>query len=243
MLPSCGTLSHSDESCLLLELGCIFFHSWLTQYSVSPFLIRIMPARLPKRAGYICREIRPFIQYSMSGITDDPWMLSIVLIASPKFVPNVFNRGCSQRIRRLIHLDDALLWENLGNCPGTMTCSIIVLMTSRPSTAWWRHQMEKTFCVTGLLCGEFTGHRWIPRTKASDAELWYFDLRLNQQLIKQWRRRWFGTPPHWLCRHCIKGRAGIGTPPHPTPLFPKSVYYNQGNVFYRMYCNGGYRVW
>ena len=24
------------------------------------------------------------------------------------------------------------------------------------------------------LCGEFTGLRWIPRTKASDAELWYF---------------------------------------------------------------------
>ena len=29
------------------------------------------------------------------------------------------------------------------------------------------------FRVTGHLCGEFTGHRWIPRTKASDAELWY----------------------------------------------------------------------
>ena len=28
--------------------------------------------------------------------------------------------------------------------------------------------------VTGHLCGEFTGHRWIPRTKASDAELWCF---------------------------------------------------------------------
>ena len=27
------------------------------------------------------------------------------------------------------------------------------------------------FCVTGLLCGEFTGDRWITRTKASDAEL------------------------------------------------------------------------
>ena len=24
------------------------------------------------------------------------------------------------------------------------------------------------------LCGEFTGHRWIPRTKASDAEFWCF---------------------------------------------------------------------
>ena len=28
--------------------------------------------------------------------------------------------------------------------------------------------------VIGHLCGEFTGHRWIPRTKASDAELWCF---------------------------------------------------------------------
>ena len=27
------------------------------------------------------------------------------------------------------------------------------------------------FRVTGPLCGEFTGHRWIPRTKAGDAEL------------------------------------------------------------------------
>ena len=28
------------------------------------------------------------------------------------------------------------------------------------------------FCVAGLLCGEFTGHFWIPHVKASDAELW-----------------------------------------------------------------------
>ena len=27
------------------------------------------------------------------------------------------------------------------------------------------------FRVTGHLCGEFTGHRWIPHTKANDAEL------------------------------------------------------------------------
>ena len=30
------------------------------------------------------------------------------------------------------------------------------------------------FRVTGHLCGEFTGPRWIPRTKTSDAELWCF---------------------------------------------------------------------
>ena len=28
--------------------------------------------------------------------------------------------------------------------------------------------------VTGPLCGEFTGHRWITLIKTSDAELWYF---------------------------------------------------------------------
>ena len=30
------------------------------------------------------------------------------------------------------------------------------------------------FRVTGHLCGEFTGRRWIPRTEASDAEAWCF---------------------------------------------------------------------
>ena len=30
------------------------------------------------------------------------------------------------------------------------------------------------FRVTGPFCGEFTGHRWIPLTKASDAEPWCF---------------------------------------------------------------------
>ena len=30
------------------------------------------------------------------------------------------------------------------------------------------------FRVTGHFCGEFTGPRWLPRTKASDAKLWWF---------------------------------------------------------------------
>ena len=32
----------------------------------------------------------------------------------------------------------------------------------------------KNFRVTGHLCGESTGPRWIPHTKASDADLWCF---------------------------------------------------------------------
>ena len=46
----------------------------------------------------------------------------------------------------------------------------------RGTLSWWRHQMEKFFRVTGPLCGEFTGHRWIPLTMANDAELWWFFL-------------------------------------------------------------------
>ena len=30
------------------------------------------------------------------------------------------------------------------------------------------------FQITGPLCGEFTSHWWIPLTKASDTELWFF---------------------------------------------------------------------
>ena len=39
------------------------------------------------------------------------------------------------------------------------------------------------FRVAGLLCGEFTGHRWIPLTKVSDAE-------------------WFETPLRSSWHHC-----------------------------------------
>ena len=41
------------------------------------------------------------------------------------------------------------------------------------------------FRVTGPLCGEFTGPRWIPRTKASDAELWCFLHRETGDLRRQ----------------------------------------------------------
>ena len=76
------------------------------------------------------------------------------------------------------------------------------------------------FRVTGLLCGKFTGHRWIPHRKADDVELecfllstseprvewrgawvFFFYLRLNQQLTKQWRRPWFETSSRSLWRH------------------------------------------
>ena len=38
--------------------------------------------------------------------------------------------------------------------------------------------------VTGPLCGEFTGHRWIPLTKASDTELSCFLWSAPEQTIE-----------------------------------------------------------
>ena len=52
------------------------------------------------------------------------------------------------------HCDGAYIWN-------------LTMMTS---------SNRNIFRVTGPLCGEFTGPRWIPHTKASDAELWCFSL-------------------------------------------------------------------
>ena len=58
---------------------------------------------------------------------------------------------------------------------------------------------ENIFSVTGLLCGKFTGHWWIPHTRSLDV---VFDLRMDQQWSKQSRRRWFETPSRALWRRC-----------------------------------------
>ena len=49
--------------------------------------------------------------------------------------------------------------------------------SSNPSTVpmvMMTSSNENIFRVTGHLCGKFTGPRWIPLTKASDAERWCF---------------------------------------------------------------------
>ena len=69
--------------------------------------------------------------------------------------------------------------------------------------SWWRDQME-TFCaLLAILYGEISSHRWIPRTKASDAKLWcFFDRRPNKFLSKESWGWWFETQPRPLWRHC-----------------------------------------
>ena len=59
------------------------------------------------------------------------------------------------------------------------------------------------FRVTGHLCGEIGGHRWIPCRITSDAEFdVFFDPRLNKRLTKYSSGWWFETPSCPLLRPC-----------------------------------------
>ena len=57
-----------------------------------------------------------------------------------------------------------------------------------PTVHWSSHMMTSLngniFGITGLFCGKFTGHWWIPLTKASDAELWYFLWSVPEQTFE-----------------------------------------------------------
>ena len=41
------------------------------------------------------------------------------------------------------------------------------------------------FLITGPLCKQFTGHQWIPLTKAHDEELWCFLWSAPEQTVDQ----------------------------------------------------------
>ena len=63
----------------------------------------------------------------------------------------------------VLRIDNVSIASDNGSAPD---------MTQSPglyALAKWKH-----FRVAGPLCGEFTGRRWTPLTKASDAELWCF---------------------------------------------------------------------
>ena len=102
-------------------------------------------------------------------------------------------------------------------------CLVSVVLKAAADTVYVYHMMTSSngniFRVTGHLCGEFTGPRWIPRTKASDTELWFFSLiwaRMNVWVnnreagdMRSHRAHYDVTVMllcEWMCRICgIKG--------------------------------------
>ena len=79
-----------------------------------------------------------------------------------------------------------------------MRCKIVLMIHQNNYFSMMSSSNGSISRVTGPFCGEFTGHRWIPLKKASDAGLFF---RLNKRLSKPSGPRRFETPSRFLWRH------------------------------------------
>ena len=89
------------------------------------------------------------------------------------------------------------LWQAFNCDIPNLTDFIPLLMTSSNGNI---------FRLTGPLWGEFTGRRWIPLTKASDAELWCFLWSEPEQTVDQIIERlviWDAMAPIMTSLLCI----------------------------------------
>ena len=61
---------------------------------------------------------------------------------------------------------------------------------------WRHHQMETFSSLLGFCAGNWSaiGELTAQRPVTQSLDVFFFDVRLNQQLSQQWRRRWFETP-------------------------------------------------
>ena len=94
-------------------------------------------------------------------------------------IPSILSQNVNTLIIWTIenHRERPTITPSISSCEES-TQRLFFMMTSANGNA---------FRVTGHFCGEFTGLRWIPRTKAGDAELWFFLWSaLNKRLSKQW---------------------------------------------------------
>ena len=94
----------------------------------------------------------------------------------------------------LLRIFVLIVWSPLrccDHCPGDR---LVHYNGAIMSTIMMTSSNGNIFRVTGPLCGEFTGPRWIPAqrpvTRSFDV---FFDLRLNKRLSKQWWGWWFET--------------------------------------------------
>ena len=87
---------------------------------------------------------------------------------------NFFN--CSHAEPRAFWLNNTITAQVLTPWIVTYKHRQIHDVSGPSSCIMMKSSNRNLFHVTGPLCGEFTGHRWIPCTKASDAELWCFSL-------------------------------------------------------------------
>ena len=112
------------------------------------------------------------------------------------YINEIFNADAGGRCSRRANITSSI---GLGGTLVPWTCLKMESTAPFPVTSWvgqyqcctslvdisMTSSNEYIFRFTGLLWGESTGHRWIPLTKASDAELWCFLWSAPEQTVKQ----------------------------------------------------------
>ena len=78
---------------------------------------------------------------------------------------------------------------------GLFVCMNLVWLIPYMHVYMMTSSNRNIFRVTGPLCREFTGDRWIPRTKASNVELWMLSL------ICTWQNGWLNNGEAGDLRH------------------------------------------
>ena len=153
-----GVSNHQLHGCLLNRL----FRRWWKKTSklgVTGLCAGNSPGPVySPHKGPVTRKMFPFDDVIMevyNGFSRGIEPFALLFSMMPRISPRRFG------VRLNMYADDGILYTSVA-------------------TMWWTTNSMMTSSngiiirVTGHLCGEFTGPRWIPHTKASDAELWCF---------------------------------------------------------------------
>ena len=151
--------SHQLHNCLLKRL---FRHIWKKTSKLRGTGLCEGDRWIPRTKGPETLKLFPFDVVIVAPILlmtlSDAFSLMKIIILYFKFHWNLYLR-VQLIMRRLLFR--YFSWTDAEHDDR----SYIAMMTS---------SIVNIFRVTDPWCGEFTGHWWIPLTKASDADLWYF---------------------------------------------------------------------
>ena len=119
-----------------------------------------------------------------------------------KWLPCIFFKHVFQRLTLRMFSVKCLNSSTCTPSPRVIHWSVVV-SREQLSNSWWRHQMKKNSALLALCEGNPPVTGWFPSqmpvTRSFDV---FCDLRLNNRLSQQSRRRWFGTPSRSFWRHC-----------------------------------------
>ena len=169
------TSKHMDCSSRSVSITNIFRHDYNVSYFTSIFKCVFVNAYyciLIENDTAFCTQV-PNLQFVSIDSGNDLALFENDPLPEPNWPTLITPDGITnlQCVRWLLANDAYTSFKMI-----IIMCNPVTCLTHRPK--WITFMMTSPngsiFRVTGPLCGEFTGPRWIPPTKASDAELWCF---------------------------------------------------------------------